>query len=411
MIFFCALSFMNHFLVVNVGSSSVKYALFDEREKLRIREHIEGARDFRLTARRLLRKIGHLEEISATIHRIVHGGDKHEPVAEMTSLLLAHLKNTSELTPLHSPEALEAAEALAEFLPSAKQYAVFDSGFFRGLPRVAQQYALPKQILNHYRIHRLGFHGISHEYACRETAKKIKRPLEKSTFISLHLGSGSSIALIHRGKPLDTSMGFTPLEGLPMMTRSGDVDPGIVLYVLRKCIEERKQASSPNLSSRAEASGAWRSHAVRIRRGLPRRLTPPRNDETFLDSRLHENDQDVIEYLEHLLNQESGLKGLSGLGDFKQLLHAAQADPEARFALDFFMYRIRKYIGSYFAVAPRKPDALVTTGAIGAGDARFRKMLFKNFPLVKGIPIVAIRPNEELAMMRMVKQKFLISKP
>jgi len=266
---------------------------------------------------------------------------------------------------------------------------VFDSGWFKDLPLVVRIYALPKEITNQHHLFRLGFHGISHEYACLEAAKELKKDFDKSTFISLHLGSGSSIALVHRGKPLDTSMGFTPLAGLPMMTRSGDVDPGIILYLLRnhnppqhlpQSLREGEQESSPLKPVLSEVEG------IRGVRGV-----------------MNVGHDTSVDWLEYLLNEESGLKGLSGIDDFRKILDEATFKENAKFALEYFIYHIRKYIGSYLAVAPQLPNAVILTGAIGAGDARFRKMLFKDFALAQRIPVTVITPREELAMMRMVK--------
>lgn len=360
-------------LVINVGSSSLKYRLFDESSEKVLKEgdlgH-SGDRGLERIVKTILRGIENVGAIAMVINRIVHGGPHPDATQELSFSILDDLERWNFLAPLHNPPAIAAARLFLDYLPGVKQVAVYDSGFFRDLPKLARLYALLAEVRKRYSIERIGFHGISHEYACREACKKIKKPFEKANLISFHLGGGSSACVVSRGKPLDTSMGFTPLEGLPMMTRSGDLDPGIVLFLLKKFVEDGHAYPLPN--------DVGAQHIAPL--------------------------QNAVEYLEHILNEESGLKGLSGKESFLEILRDYQFDERSKFAYDFFVYHIRKYIGSYLAVAPVKPDAIVFTGEIGAGEASLRKNVMKDLWVAKGLKVVVVPPDEELAMMRKIKE-------
>ena len=335
-------------LVINVGSTSVKWKLFAKRG-LDVRGQGEFDRpcDFAAVTKSILRTVGNTARLSSIVHRIVHGGGRFS-IERIHNSLLKEIHSFDHLAPLHNPPALECAQYFIEYMPGVPQWAVFDSGFFMDLPEVARTYALPKALSERYAIRRFGFHGISHEYACQDAAKKLKKTFSSLTLISIHLGGGDSVCLVHQGKPLDTSMGFTPLEGLPMMTRSGDLDPGIMFFLLRN------HGYSP-------------------------------------------------EGLEHILNEESGLKGLSGEDDFLELLHKRNTDPNAQLALDLFVYHVRKYIGAYCAASPVKPDAIVFTGQIGSGEPFVREAVMKDLWIAKGVKMVTVPADEELAMARKIQ--------
>lgn len=339
-------------LVINVGSSSLKYALFEEGSEKFLHEGTVGIDDHfdaDEMVKKILRNVSNIGDLQVIAHRIVHGGEQHKGVEEVTQMVLKELEPYNFLAPLHNPHAVAIARSFLEFMPRLKHVAVFDSWFFRSLPPIAKLYALPRDVVEKYHIKRYGFHGISHEYACSQASRQLSKPFQKATFISLHLGGGSSACVVHQGKPLDVSMGFTPLEGLPMMTRSGDVDAGIIIFLLKT-----GHYTAPDL--------------------------------------------------DRLLNEESGLKGISGQEDFLSLLRNYQFDERSRLAFDFFVYHVRKYIGSYLAVAPLKPDAIIFTGEIGAGEPLLRKRVMEELWIAKGINVIVVPPNEELAIMRKVKE-------
>jgi acetate kinase len=249
----------------------------------------------------------------------VHGGERDGP-AWLDEALLVEIEALIPLAPLHQPLALEGIRAARSmFGLDIPQVAVFDTSFHRAMPPVAASYALPAELAGRLAIRRYGFHGISHEYVCRRFAELTGVDPGEVNLISLHLGSGCSAAAIAGGRSVDTSMGFSPLEGLVMGTRSGDLDPSLVAYI------------------------AWREGLSADR---------------------------VVE----LLNEESGLVGASGgrSSDVRALLEAeAAGDTGAAFALDLFAYRVRKYIGAYFAVLGRV-DAIVFTGGVGEHQPAIR---------------------------------------
>lgn len=356
-------------LVVNVGSTSVKWRLFtDQKFEERGEGSFERPCDLAHVTKSILRSVGNTARLVGIAHRIVHGGGKFT-VEPLNAQVIKNIRAFDHLAPLHNPPALECASLFHEYMPLIPQWAVFDSGLFNDLPEVARTYAIPRSLAKTFGIRRYGFHGISHEYACHEAAKKLKKPLKELTLISIHLGGGDSVCLMHQSKPLDVSMGFTPLEGLPMMTRSGDLDPGILLYLLRKF-----QQGNPSINS---------------------------GSKIFPERSLTES-KDYIDALERLLNEESGLKGISGESDFLELLHKKKTEPNVRLALDVFVYKIRKYIGSFCAASPRKPDAIVFTGLIGAGDPFVRTHVMKDLWIVKGIKVIIVPADEELAMARKI---------
>jgi acetate kinase len=252
-------------------------------------------------------------------HRVVHGGDKYSSPVLIDDEVLADIRVFAHLAPLHNPVHALGIEWCQTILPKVPQIAVFDTAFHQTMPPYAYRYALPEKLYTEDGIRRYGFHGPSHQYVAMMAATYLKERFSRLKIITCHLGEGASACAIDHGRSIDTSMGLTPLEGLVMVTRSGDIDPAIVTQLMRK--------------------------------GLS------------------------ADQIDHLLNQESGMKGLSGLsGDTREIPDAANAgDPKAMLAAEAFTYRLRKYIGAYVA-ALGGLDVLVFTGGIGENAAGVRSM-------------------------------------
>ena len=250
-------------------------------------------------------------------HRVVHGGERYVEPLVLDDEALADLDRLSPLAPLHNPANLAGIRAARAVLPRARHVAVFDTAFHAALPRRAYLYALPMELYRDDGIRRYGFHGTSHDVVSARLADRLGRPREDLRIVTLHLGNGASAAAVRDGRSVDTTMGFTPLEGLVMGTRSGDVDPGVLLHLLRR--------------------GATAAE------------------------------------LDDLLNRKSGVLGLSGVSnDLRDVWSAADAgDQDAQAALEVYAYRIGKAIAS-MAAAMGGLDALVFTGGVGENDARVR---------------------------------------
>lgn len=344
---------MNRILVLNCGSSSVKYQLFDmdteqalakgevERigthhatlkhrplgkdEVVRVSEVLEHESALKTILSALTEPtpgvgvIRNLGEIIAVGHRVVHGGEAFAASVLVDDGVEKAIRDNIDLAPLHNPPNLMGIEATRSLLPSIPQVAVFDTAFHQTMPEHAYLYALPYLLYTKYRIRRYGFHGTSHQYVSERAAKVVGRPTAELRIVSCHLGNGASVAAVCRGRSIDTSMGFTPLEGLIMGTRSGDLDPAVVLYLLEK--EEL---------TKAEANA--------------------------------------------LLNKHSGLTGISGISnDFRILLEEAEkGDRRAKLAVEMFCYRLKKYVGAY-AAAMGGLDVLVFTAGIGENVPLVRK--------------------------------------
>jgi acetate kinase len=261
-----------------------------------------------------------LSEIWGVGHRVVHGGEKYSESVVIDQSVIDAIEENIELAPLHNPANLTGIREARTFLPNTEQVAVFDTAFHQTLTPAAYLYGLPRKLYDQYRIRRYGFHGTSHRYVAQEAVKYMKRATENTNVISCHLGNGASITAIRNGKSIDTSMGFTPLEGLMMGTRSGDIDPAIIFYLL-----ERGYTTSE---------------------------------------------------LNTMLNQESGLLGLSEISnDLRDLEEAAErGNRNALEALEVYAYKIRKYIGAYVANMV-KVDIIVFTGGIGQHGARMRERI------------------------------------
>ncbi len=345
-------------LVINSGSTSLKYKLFDDNEKEIKQGYFTEIKDIEQALKNVLREIGDLREIKAVGHRVVHGGDRLiKPTLVDDAVLseLVPLSGISGLAPLHNPYNIAGIKAARDFLPNIPQVAVFDTAFFADLPAVARTYALPIQIIQKHKIKRYGFHGISHQFVMQEAAHQLKIKISKINLISCHLGGGWSAVAVKNGKPVDTSMGWTPLEGLVMMTRAGDLDPGIVVELFKK--------STGYLAD--------------------------------------EKSEDIY----NLLNHESGLKGLSGgSANYQDLLKEMSfGNKDAKLAFDVAIYRLAKYIGSYWTVLQGKVDAMVFTGAIGAGNPITRNAVMAKLKFLEDIPVLVIKTNEELMIAREVR--------
>lgn len=260
------------------------------------------------------------DEIDGIGHRVVHGGEEYSSSVVINEDVKKAIEKNIELAPLHNPANLTGIEAIESLLPEKGQVAVFDTAFHQTLPPAAYLYGLPRELYEKYRIRRYGFHGTSHRFVSTEAVKLMKRSIENTNVISCHLGNGASITAIAHGKSIDTSMGFTPLEGLVMGTRSGDLDPAIVLYLLE--------------------------------RGY------------------------THEELGEILNKKGGLLGISGISnDLRDIEAAAErGNKHAVEALEVYAYRIRKYIGAYAANIV-KTDILVFTGGIGQHGTRMRERI------------------------------------
>ena len=263
--------------------------------------------------------IRHPSEIEAVGHRVVHGGEHFSATTLINEEVLATIKRLIPLAPLHNPANLKGIEVAREIFPSAVQVAVFDTSFHQTLPEEVFRYALPTSFYRDHGVRVYGFHGTSHQYVSRQAAFYLGRPVEGVNLITAHLGNGASITAVRKGRSVDTSMGFSPLPGLMMGTRCGDLDPSIIFYMYRTL-------------------------------GLS------------------------LEEIDEILNRKSGLLGVGGSSDLRDVIaRAERGDPEARLALRMYAYRIKRYIGAYTAVLNRV-DALVFTAGVGENSPLMRRM-------------------------------------
>ncbi|MBI4965167.1 MAG: acetate kinase [Desulfomonile tiedjei] len=339
-------------LVINSGSSSIKYQLFDMDDQsalvVGILEEIGGTGS-RLKHRKKNNRGGFTEHIhteptanhhegfrvimevfsdpnkgwnlgdlSGIGHRVVHGGEAFREPTLIDDSVIATIRSMIPLAPLHNPANLTGVEWARDHFPEVAQVAVFDTAYHQTMPPHAYHYAVPYTFYTDHHVRRYGFHGTSHRYVAKQAAVILGKPLETLNMITLHLGNGSSATAIRGGKSIDHSMGMTPLEGLVMGTRCGDLDPAIQGYLAR--VTEK-----------------------------------------------------TCEEIGSIFENQSGLRGVCGISDMREVLRAAESgDPRASLALDMFCYRIRKYIGAYFAALGRL-DALVFTGGIGENSPEVRR--------------------------------------
>lgn len=342
-------------LVINTGSSSIKYQLFNmEKHKAvcmgsleRIGEeisllkhefiHENGDRDkrdwegsvenhlegFERIVGLLMDKeygiISNKAEITAVGHRVVHGGETFKSPTIIDRDVIAAIRDNIPLAPLHNPSNLIGIEVALSVFPESVQVAVFDTAFHHTIPPHAFIYALPYRLYKKDKVRRYGFHGTSHSYVSERCAEYLGLPLNDLDLITIHLGNGASMAAIKKGKCVDTSMGMTPLEGLVMGTRSGDVDPALPFYLA-----------------------------------------------DYLNMTLKD--------IDNLLNKESGLRGICGINDMREVMRKRNnGDPQAAIAIDVYCYRIKKYIGAYYGALGRL-DAIVFTAGIGENSPEIREL-------------------------------------
>ncbi len=374
---------MKKLFVLNCGSSSIKYKLFDldadftvlasgmiDRIGERVKDYHEG---FKLIERSLKQSgaLRDFSELFGAAHRVVHGGEVFVKPTLIDAAVVEKIEEFTPLAPLHNPYNLEGIKTMTDHLPSLPQVAVFDTAFHQSMPPLAYRYALPESLYTKEGIRRFGFHGISHHYLSKESALFLKKSLNECNLITIHLGSGASITAVKNGKSEETSMGFTPLEGLMMATRSGDLDPGIVLYLMQTLGKSAKEVD-------------W------------------------------------------MLNHESGFAGLCESSDMREILAMREeGDGDADFAFSLFCRRIKKYIGAYCAILGGV-DAIVFSGGIGANSKEVRAAVCeglenlgiildrdKNESNIEGVcglhsgqssvKIVAMQTDEELEIARQSK--------
>lgn len=335
-------------LVLNCGSQSIKWKVFlpapagDEKLKL-FKEGSVSVLNQNFFQKEIEKELEKIKDLKVDVigHRVVHGGRTFQQITKINQNNLVELEKINHLAPLHNPFNILGIKACQKIFNNIPQLAVFDTEFFKDLPEVAHTYALPENAIKKFGFRRYGFHGISHEYVAKIAAGKLKKPLNKLKIITCHLGGGASITAIKNGKAIDTSMGFTPMEGLVMMTRSGSIDAGVVLELVREFTLAR---------------------AIEI------------------------------------LNKESGIKGICGESDMLEVLRKAElGDEKANLALNVFVYSIKKYIGAYFAILGGC-DILVFTGSIGVGLPKTRDLVCKDLNILKKTKIMAIDTDEELAI-------------
>jgi acetate kinase len=361
-------------LVLNAGSSSLKYQVLAlPAGSRRAGGHVEEIDEtgFGPAFDRVVSEMRDAGiEVSAVGHRVVHGGARHTAPEFVDDDVLASIDDLARLAPLHNPPAAEGIRRARDAFPGVPQVAVFDTAFFAALPEAAATYALDRELAVAEEIRRYGMHGTSHQYVSRAAAEFLDRDLTELDQIVLHLGNGASASAIRGGRPVETSMGLTPLEGLVMGTRGGDLDPGVLLHLLR------------NAGYDAAA-------------------------------------------LDDLLNRRSGLRGLAGTSDFRELMTAVDAgDQRARLAYDVYCHRIRKYVGAYLAVldgadlvvftagvgenvAPVREDALAGLGRLGIEVDPARNRAAADGPRVistdaSRVTVLVVPTDEEIAIARQV---------
>jgi acetate kinase len=293
----------------------------------------------------ILKKV---DSVSAIGHRVVHGAERFQKPVLINFSVIKKIRQCSQIAPLHNPANLAGIYACKKLLPGIRQVAVFDTAFHQTLPDYAYIYGLPYEYYKRLGIRKYGFHGTSHEYVASEAARVLKKPLNKLKIITCHLGNGCSITAVDKGRSADTSMGFTPLEGLVMGTRCGDIDPALVTYIMQ-------------------------------RKGLD------------------------IQAIDNLLNKASGLKGVSGISNDMRVLEACarRGNRRALLAIDMFVYRIKKYIGAYTAIMGGC-DALVFTAGIGENQNKIRNRICQGmfFHLARRPRVLVISTDEELMIAR-----------
>ncbi|HQL11676.1 MAG TPA: acetate/propionate family kinase [bacterium] len=381
-------------LVLNCGSSSLKFSLFDDLlnevikgiferigshnsfcdfKKERIEQIFDTHKDALIFLFNKFTKVGiNIDDIKIIGHRVAHGGDNNDSIL-VDYKVIEDMKTINNLAPLHNPIQMSVVEACMELFPNIKNSLSFDTAFHHTIPDFAYTYAIPIELSEKYSIKKYGFHGLSHEFVLNEYANKTGKSIDELNLIICHLGSGASICAIKNGKSIDTSMGFTPLEGLVMGTRSGDIDPSIPIFLAR-------------------------------------------NEGMDLDE------------IENMLNKRSGLMGLTGMQnvDMREVLYLADypvsdfdgsylnekftfedlvlLKKRCKLAIDVFVYRIKKYIGSYYFILG-KVDAIIFTAGIGERSEVIRDLIIKDLP-IGDTKVEVIATNEE-KMIAMEASQFI----
>ena len=284
--------------------------------------------------------VGSMKEIDAVGHRVVHGGEKFAASVVINDDVMRAIEECNPLAPLHNPANIIGIKACQALMPGVPMVAVFDTAFHQTMPPVAYTYALPYEYYEKDKVRRYGFHGTSHKYVAQRAADMLGKPIENLRLISCHLGNGSSVTAINGGKSVDTSMGFTPLAGVPMGTRSGDLDAGILEYLMNK-------------------------YGMNITEMLT------------------------------VLNKKSGVQGVSGVSsDFRDLgSAAAEGNSRAALAIDMFNYNVKKYIGAY-AAAMGGVDAIIFTAGVGENDAGQR------MAIASGLEFMGVKMDEDANKVR-----------
>ena len=343
-------------MVLNAGSSTLKYQVFKGETSL-IRGTIEKPLDYELNygfhfdafeevKAHLIQEKLSFDDFDYVGYRIVHGGEKFPRSLEINEGFVNEISAIDSLAPLHIPPVIEVLKASWHTFPNAMRVAVFDTAFHATLDEATYTYPLPRSVREKYGIRKYGFHGMSHQYVAEIAAEQLGRHLHQVNIITCHLGAGSSITAIQNGESVDTSMGFTPLAGLMMATRCGDIDPGILLHLLRDDFE--------------------------------------------------------VDEINHLLNSESGLKAIAGTGDMREIVKNSRTDENARLAREMYIKRVIHYIGAYLALVP-DVGAIVFTGGIGENDDSLRSEIesrLRHLGIGTTIKILVIPTNEELAIAR-----------
>ena len=343
-------------LVINCGSSSLKYKLYNfSNQSLvakgvinHIGEKNSSVKDhnqaLKIAYKDLVGKkaIKNSKEIKGVGHRVVHGAEEFKQPCIINKKVVGKIKECIKLAPLHNPVNLAGIKAAQKLFPQAKHVAVFDTAFHQSIPDYAYFYGLPFAYYKKYRVRKYGFHGTSHQFIALKAAEELNKPLKSLKLITCHLGNGCSVSAVDRGKSVDTSMGFTPLEGLIMGTRCGDIDPALVLYLMRK--EKLKDLQ-----------------------------------------------------MDKILNKKSGLLGVSGVSnDYRLIKDAARrGNKRAKLALEMFIYRLKKYIGAYYFIMGGA-DAIILTAGIGENDKDLARRIKKAVKKIDSkIKVLTIPTDEE----------------
>ncbi len=339
---------------INFGSETFKYAIFDKDSLKEL--HRDNINIFKISLdakKKIFSRLARLvdpREIKAVGHRYVNGGDELTRTTKLSPKVLKELKKMHSLAPLHNPNNYLGVELSKKIWPQVDHYAVFDTAFYQTLPEYTRVYALPWKMYSKMGIKRMGFHGISHNYVLDQISQKIGKPKNRLNLISVHLGGGCSVTAIKKGQAIDTSMGYTPLEGLAMMSRSGDLDLGAALEIMKK-----------------------------------QKYTP---DKMLL-----------------FLNKRCGMQGLAGTSNFKAIIDRAQkGNSRACLSFDMFVYRVKKYIASYYGILG-KTDAIGFTGGIGYYSALTRRAVCRGLPFLKDVKVFPIQANEERAIALQIKSQ------